>query len=337
MSLVVDHLPVLRRAWHPVAVAAEVTSTPTTVTLLGEEWALWRDAGGSLRSFVDRCPHRLAPISTGTPCSDGTIQCGYHGWRFDGTGACTFIPALGPDGSIPPRARLTPPAGVLERGGLVWLAPEDPIAPLVTVVPPDGALVGMLAPTRAEADPGNLLDNFLDVAHFPFVHAGTFGLEQSDQVDEYDLQPTQAGFTAITEHEFANHEDPGVKAGIRPLVQRRRMTYTYAPPFTATLLLDYVDAKGANLILFAIQPERLGSGPGGPGTVRIFTVLFRNDVPADALAEAVEFEQRVLDEDIVVQRTLRTSLPLDLTTEVHTKADKVTIELRRCLARFLAT
>ena len=38
----------------------------------------------------------------------------------------------------------------------------------------------------------------------------------------------------------------------------------------------------------------------------------------------------------MVQRTLRTALPLDLTTEVHTKADRLTIELRRCLARFLA-
>lgn len=328
-SLVSDHLETLRRAWHPVATADEVTDVPTSVTLLGEDWAVWRDADGTLRAFVDRCPHRLAPISTGTRCDDGTIQCSYHGWRFDGTGACTLVPALGVDGAIPPRARLTSAAGVAERGGLVWLAPEEPLAPLVTVVPPEGALVGMLAPTRAAADPGNLLDNFLDVAHFPFVHAGTFGLEQSDQVDEYDLQPADAGFRAITEHEFANHEDPGVKAGIRPLVQRRKMTYTYAPPFSATLLLDYVDAQGANLILFAIQPEQ-------PGTVRIYTVLLRNDVPAEALAEAVEFEQRVLDEDIVVQQTLRTSLPLDLTTEVHTKADKVTIELRRCLARFLS-
>lgn len=56
--------------------------------------------------------------------------------------------------------------------------PEEPIAPLVDVDPPDGAGVGMLAVTRLTADPGNLIDNFLDVAHFPFVTAGTFGLEQ---------------------------------------------------------------------------------------------------------------------------------------------------------------
>ena len=330
-----DHLAALRRAWHPVAIAADVGVDPTVVTLLSEEWAVWRDADGMLRAFLDRCPHRLAPISTGTRCDDGTLRCNYHGWRFDPAGACTQIPALGTAAAIPSRARLTAACGVAERGGLVWLAPEEPIAPLVDVDPPDGAGVGMLAVTRLTADPGNLIDNFLDVAHFPFVHAGTFGLEQSDQVDEYDLLPTEHGFVAVTEHEFANHEDPGVKAGLRPLVQRRRMTYTYAPPFTTTLRLDYVDAAGTNLILFGIQPER--PGPGPLATMRVFTVLLRNDVPPEALAEAIAFEQRVLDEDVVVQTTLPTALPLDLTTEVHTKADKLTIELRRTLARLLTT
>lgn len=156
-------------------------------------------------------------------------------------------------------------------------------------------------------------------------------------MDEYDLLPTEHGFVAVTEHEFANHEDPGVKASRPPpvLVQRRRMTYTYAPPFTTTLRLDYVDAAGTNLILFGIQPER--PGPSPLATMRVFTVLLRNDVPPEALAEAIAFEQRVLDEDVVVQTTLPTALPLDLTTEVHTKADKLTIELRRTLARLLTT
>ena len=64
-------------------------------------------------------------------------------------------------------------------------------------------------------------------------------------------------------------------------------------------------------------------------------MLLRNDLPADAMAGALEFEQRVLDEDLVVQTRLGVTLPLDLTVEVHTKADRVTIELRRALAAFL--
>ena len=324
---VIPHTSALRRAWHPVAMSSEVAHDPVQVWLLGEPWALVRDATG-VRAFADRCPHRLAPISAGARCDDGTLQCGYHGWRFDLSGACTLIPALGPGATIPPRARLAVPAGVAELGGLVWLAPEQPLVALPPVAPPDDAIVGILEPARVAVDAGEMIDNFLDAAHFPFVHAGTFGTESSDQVDTYVVAADGDGFTAVTEHEFANHEDPGVGAGLRPLVQRRRMTYTYTPPYAATLLLDYLDAGGANLILFAIQPER-------GDTCRVYTVLMRNDLPAEAMAHALEFEQRVLDEDLALQTRMSVTLPLDLTVEVHTTADRLTIELRRCLAAFV--
>jgi vanillate O-demethylase monooxygenase subunit len=325
-----DQIEALRRGWHPVALSTEVGDDPVQVWLLGEPWALWR-VDGRVVAHVDRCPHRLVPISAGRRCDDGTVQCGYHGWRFDAAGGlCTLIPALGPSATIPPRARLTPAATVDERAGLVWIAPDSPLTPLIEVDPPEGATVGMLVPALAEVDAGELIDNFLDVAHFPFVHAGTFGSDQSDVVDDYDLQVDDHGFTAVTEHEFANHEDPAVAAGTRPLVQRRRLTYRYLPPFTATLRIDYLDAEGSNLIVFAVQPERAG-------WARVFTTLLRNDLPPAAMGHALEFEQRVLDEDLVVQRRMQISLPLDLTTEVHTKADRLTIELRRCLARFLGS
>jgi len=101
-------------------------------------------------------------------------------------------------------------------------------------------------------------------------------------------------------------------------------------PFTATLRLDYLDAEGTNLIVFAVQPE-------DEHISRVYTVLLHNDVPSDAMAEALAFEQCVLDEDLAIQRRLGASLPLDLTVEVHTKADRLTIELRRRLANFLVT
>ena len=328
-----DHVDALRRAWHPVALSDEIGVQMTQVWLLGEAWVLMREtaaADAPVRAFLDRCPHRLAPLSAGTLCADGSIRCGYHGWCFDGGGRCRLIPALGPDAVIPPRARLTAPAAIAERGGIVWLAPSPPMVALVDVAPPPGAHVGALVPARAAVDPGEMIDNFLDVAHFPFVHAATFGVEGSDSVDDYEIEHSEFGFVAVTEHEFANHEDPAVKRGVRPLRQRRRMTYTYTPPFTATLRLDYLDAEGTNLIVFAVQPE-------DEHTSRVYTVLLRNDVPSDAMAEALAFEQCVLDEDLAIQRRLGASLPLDLTVEVHTKADRLTIELRRRLANFLAT
>ena len=41
----------------------------------------------------------------------------------------------------------------------------------------------------------------------------------------------------------------------RPPVQRRRMTYRYQAPLTATLLLEYLDADGWQFLTFTVQPE----------------------------------------------------------------------------------
>src|SRR5580700_7211664 len=96
--------PALRRAWHPVARSAEVTTTPTRVRLLGQDWALVRlpegDGGCVLAAFVDRCPHRRAPLSAGSV--NGTVlRCGYHGWCFAPDGTCTEIPSSGTTEHVP--------------------------------------------------------------------------------------------------------------------------------------------------------------------------------------------------------------------------------------------
>ncbi|MCU1501480.1 MAG: Rieske (2Fe-2S) iron-sulfur domain protein [Ilumatobacteraceae bacterium] len=316
----------LLHAWHPVALSAEVGCQPTKAWLLEQPWALWRDASGAVCAFRDRCPHRCAPLSAGSVSASGELHCGYHGWRFGPSGACTLIPALGVHAPVPSRARLHAAAAVAECAGIVWLAPGRPPNGPPTIDAFGGEfLTGLLDPVEADVDPGMMLDNFLDVAHFPFIHAETFGSEQSAAVDGYHLHRTKHGFVATTEHEFANHEDPGVAAGLRPLVQRRRMTYTYMPPYTATLRLDYLDAGGTNVIVFAVQPQR-------GRQCRVYTVLVRNDLTPAQLRDAVAFEQRVLEEDLVVQRRISATMVLDLTADVHTRADRLTIELRRALA-----
>lgn len=316
------------RGWFAVALSGEVTDTPREVWLHDVPWMLVRE-GDHVRAFVDRCPHRAYPLSASTMCTDGTLQCGYHGWRFDLSGACVAIPALDPGSPIPSRARLQPAAGVAESGGIVWMAPTDPSSEVPDMgAYAEGFEVGVLNPGRADVDPGMMIDNFLDVAHFPFVHRGTFATEGSGIVEQYAIERTGTGFTAITEHEFNNHEDAGVASGLRPLVQRRRMTYGYHPPYTATLRLDYLDYGGVNMLLFAVQPER-------GRTCRIYTVMFRDDLTAEAMTHAVAFEERVLEEDLAIQRRIRTRLPMAAGAEVHTRADRVTIELRRALAEFV--
>ena len=74
--------------WYPVAFLADLDdASPLTFTLLGEPLVFWRDPTAkelTYRCTADRCPHRLVPLSEGRVNEKGEIECGYHGWSFDG-------------------------------------------------------------------------------------------------------------------------------------------------------------------------------------------------------------------------------------------------------------
>ncbi|MGC8470739.1 MAG: Rieske 2Fe-2S domain-containing protein [Acidimicrobiales bacterium] len=344
--------PALRYCWHPVARSADVGERPLRVLLLGEPWVLARlGEGGQLAAFADRCPHRSAPLSIGSVGAHGSdgasvLQCAYHGWRFGAGGECVEIPAIGPEGRIPPRARLRAAAGVAERHGMVFLRPDTADAgtagaalealgelPDVAESHDPAFMAGDLPVLWASASAGMLADNFLDMAHFPFVHRATFGAGERlvPQIRvERDAQDARGrwSFTAVSEHPFLNREDPGVAAGLRPLEQRRRVTYRVHAPFHLVLRIDFLDAGGTNVIGFFLQPET-------GDRCRIFSTIWRDDLGHDPgrMADAVGFEVKVIEEDLAVQEAYDARfLALDPTAEVHTRADRTTLELRRMLA-----
>jgi nitrite reductase/ring-hydroxylating ferredoxin subunit len=82
--------------WWAVARSEEVTGKkPLSVDIGDRPVVLWRDQNGHARALEDRCPHRRAPLSLGCIRKEGWIQCGYHGWSYDGeTGRVREIPNL---------------------------------------------------------------------------------------------------------------------------------------------------------------------------------------------------------------------------------------------------
>ncbi|KAM0938899.1 putative pheophorbide a oxygenase [Dioscorea sansibarensis] len=89
-----------RDHWYPVSLIEDLDrERPTPFQLLNRDIVLWNDPNsGEWVAVDDRCPHRLAPLSEGRIDEDGCLQCSYHGWSFDRTGACTRIPQAAPEG-----------------------------------------------------------------------------------------------------------------------------------------------------------------------------------------------------------------------------------------------
>ena len=227
-----------------------------------------------------------------------------------------------------------PPWGAQVMTGLVWLAPQRPVAELLPVPefddPSYGRIALDVATSRAAA--GLMADNFLDLAHFPFVHASTFGTEEDPSVPAYDVLPTEHGFSYSYTHAYLNSEDPGVPRGDRQLLQHRDVAYDYLPPFQLVLRIRHIEAGGHTVIVYPLQPETVDS-------TRAYTWILRDEMggsPPD-LESMRTFEQRILDEDVVLQDKFEIdALPLDLRSELHVKADAAGIAFRRCLASFRA-
>jgi phenylpropionate dioxygenase-like ring-hydroxylating dioxygenase large terminal subunit len=211
--------PALAQFWHPVALSAEVGREPVAARLGGRGWALAR-LGAGIAAFADACPHRRARLSAGQ-ITGGTLQCTYHGWRFTSDGTCVEIPALEDTAVIPERAMLRRPAKVAEQHGIVWLAPEPPRAPIPELHPGvplrgDGIATVFLPVLRVEANAAMLIDNFLDEAHLPFVHAATIGGAGPEPIPRAEVDRRGLSFTAVREHTFTNLTDPAVRDGARP-------------------------------------------------------------------------------------------------------------------------
>ncbi len=323
--------PALPGFWHAVALASDVGEDPVAVRLLDQGWVLAR-FGGAIAAFADECPHRRARLSAGEMTS-GTLRCSYHGWRFGGDGRCVEIPALEAIAPIPARAALRPAAQVAERDGLVWLAPSRPRAALPDLAP-DGRMTGdgvatlRLPVVTVPANAAIMVDNFLDEAHLPFVHAATIGGAGPEPIPRADVVRDGLSFAAVREHTFTNRTDPAVQDGTRPAVQRRRMTYRYQAPLTATLLLEYLDADSWQFLAFTATPE-------AEHACRVYRTVTGPGLADPARAEStVKYEMTIFEEDLQLQRRALSGLefPLDISAELHTRADRVSVEFRRVLA-----
>jgi phenylpropionate dioxygenase-like ring-hydroxylating dioxygenase large terminal subunit len=217
-------------------------------------------------------------------------------------------------------------AGVVEHIGLVWAAPEPPTAPLPEVPDDaDGRFVRVPSPPRRwRTGAGVMADNFCDLGHLPFVHADSFADPDDTGVPALVVSRSDTGFEVVHHHTTRRLHGDGVG--------RRVFRLSVTAPFAVVLRLEYRDDDAVITSAFCHQPVDRHH------TV-LWAVNWRDDVldGRATVADTTRFQELVGAEDRAVLERLRDpTLPLDLTVEVHTRADRPTVELRRLLARALA-
>eukprot|EP00741_Cyanophora_paradoxa_P010126 tig00020510_g9801.t1 len=83
--------------------------------------------GGAVRCVLDRCPHRAVPLSDGR-LEGPLLECGYHGWQFDGSGRCARIPQLEAGAAINQRRACVAAYPVALAQGIIFV-PAPPRLP----------------------------------------------------------------------------------------------------------------------------------------------------------------------------------------------------------------
>ena len=179
----------VRNAWFAAAWSGELRREPLGRTLLGRRIAFFRDVDGRASAVAARCPHRGADLSQGRRV-DGTIECPFHGWRFDVRGECVSIPSQPGSVKRPPGAKVES-FSVVEQDDLIWLCADAGYGPRAPSEPPVRELAGrrvVLPPKLVEAPFLSVLGNALDAAHNPFIHRGAFGPDLDPLVARQEVQ-----------------------------------------------------------------------------------------------------------------------------------------------------
>ena len=169
-----------RNCWYVAGISKDFPKGELTGRVIcNRPIVMWRAKEGDVLAYDDRCAHKRFPLSKGRLMDDGTLECAYHGMRYDVSGKVVMIPSH-PSGPISPQAKLKP-FPIIEQDGLVWVWPGDadkaetrkpPHTPEIT--DPDwDTVIG--EPMDTPANFMLLIENLLDITHFYPLHDGNIG------------------------------------------------------------------------------------------------------------------------------------------------------------------
>jgi phenylpropionate dioxygenase-like ring-hydroxylating dioxygenase large terminal subunit len=305
--------PVLVEDWHPVArVEQLVEGGPIGTRVLGEDLVVWR-SGDEYFAWRDLCVHRGTRLSLGRVVDGGRLECPYHGWTYGTDGRCVLIPAH-PE-QVPPAKACVITYRAAAGHGVVWVTLGGGAHPIPTfdLLDDPAHQVLLAGPYRVRASAPRIVENFLDIGHFPFVHEGILGDRARPEIEDYTTTVGPEGVLAEGVKVF--QPDPyGTGRG-------SVVTYTYRVhrPLSASFIKHGEHSFG---MLLSVTPH-------DPVDSSAWMWMAMNYQPESSM---IEFQDRIFEQDRPILESQRPEmLPLDLQAELHLRSDRTAIAYRRWL------
>ncbi len=208
--------------------------------------------------------------------------------------------------------------------GHVWTSPGVPppdLPPIPEAAEPDRRSVPCGAIT-VQASGLRIVENFLDMAHFPFVHTDILGAEPHTEVAQYDCEIRRdVDEVWATNCSFVQPRAALTAEG----AIRADYIYRVTTPFTVILYKTSPGAPGRwDVICLFVQPL-------DPGRCRAHPMMFLID-DATPTADLIGFQQMIFVQDrIILENQRPVLLPLEPRAEIPTRADASSVAYRRWL------
>jgi phenylpropionate dioxygenase-like ring-hydroxylating dioxygenase large terminal subunit len=221
-------------------------------------------------------------------------------------------------------AGLENPLPTRQRYGCLWTTLGTPATDLLPVPEADETDRRMIVCGAISVKTSGLriVENFLDMAHFPFVHTDILGAEPHTEVTQYtteirrDVDEVWATNCQFFQPQAALSATGGIMT---------QYMYRVANPFATILYKTCPNAANRwDVICLFVQPL-------DPDRCRAHPIMFLIDDTSD-LTDLIHFQQLIFLQDRIILENQRPALlPLEPRAEIPTRADATSIAYRRWL------
>ena len=335
--------------WYAIQHGSKVTAEPSKLRVMDQDLVLWRNESGEPVVQSDICVHRGGSLAGGWvergANGHSCVVCPYHGWEYDDSGACVKIPAAGPEAKIPGKAR-TDTYPSLERYGFVWAFLGDLSA---QERPPMPELPGLEQAAEARsagyrmvegefvwnANIERVIENGADIAHAPFVHAGSFGNPDRPEVPDHEIVEDWSTDGEFLRSIFAEVDlDPPPASGmwkyIRKSAERPPVHTKVGIMFPYTSMLQVSLPLGQIRIWTAHVPIDENTTASRWIAARNFFTKPWQVALLRADADTYKRTMKIFYEDQATVEAQKPELvPFDLAGELNVRSDAISLAFRR--------